>query len=139
MTASEDFKKELNQQDLSTKSIRNALTLALSQAIELKITTWIATPDSGSDTAKPGYRMQTHINLVDGDIRNEIGTEFLNQDSTRELQQFHLSQVVAGREIIRENLENLQQLFRILVGTLHHLSQDGTAPLNSPRLPAARR
>jgi hypothetical protein len=59
--------------------------------------------------------MVTHINLVDGDIRNEIGTSFIGSGPYTELREFHLSQVQEGREIIQKNIESVQKLGEILM------------------------
>ena len=128
MTASDEFKEKLqaaNEQD--TTSIFEALQIALSEAIELKITTWVAPADSSdlglaSNKVKPGYRLRTRINIVDGDIDNEIGSQFLDNGPYPELRTFHSTQVKEGREILQQNLENLQRLLGILVNTLEYLS-----------------
>jgi len=70
--------------------------------------------------------MQTRINIVDGDIDNEIGSLFLSQGPYGELRDFHLNQVKEGRSIIRQNLESLQQLFGLLAGVVHRLPSQTT-------------
>ncbi len=126
MAASDDFKTELRKDELSVNSIRNALQTALSEAIELKITTWVVpVDDSGAapEAPRPGNRMFTRINIVDGDIDNEVGSQFIGNGPYAELRQFHLGQVQESREILQQNLENLQQLFSVLIGTLQRLPQ----------------
>lgn len=141
--ASESFK-----QKLEANQIGEALKMALSEAIELKITTWVVdandVPAAGG--AKPGHRMQTRINIVDGDIENEIGSLFLSQGPYGELRDFHLDQVKEGRSIIRQNLESLQQLFGVLAGVVHRLPSQTTVEVktlpsgsgSSPALPSSR-
>ena len=124
MTISDDFKEQLK-----AGKIVDALTLALSEAVELEITTWVssANPDSRTigeaDQPPAGYRMRTRLNIVDGDIDNEIGSQFIGNGPYTELRQFHMAQVQEGRQIIQQNLENIQQLFTVLTRTLAHLPQ----------------
>ncbi|MDX2100753.1 MAG: hypothetical protein SFW36_23485 [Leptolyngbyaceae cyanobacterium bins.59] len=139
MTASDEFKKELRRDDLDTEGIRGALKMALSEAIELKITTWVVSPDDvGSEQAepKPGYRMQTRINIVDGDIDNEVGSQFLTNGPYTELRDFHLDQVQDGRDIIQQNLINLQHLFGVLGSTMKRISYRDHHRLESPTPPS---
>ena len=122
MGVSNEFKAQLK-----AGKIVEALTLALSEAIELEITTWVSSANSdtspGVRTDQPlaGHSMRTRINIVDGDIENEVGSEFLNSGPYNELREFHLQQVHEGREIIQENLANLQQLFTVLTNTLSEI------------------
>lgn len=124
MTASQDFKDELRQEKLDSNSIAKALKIALTEAIELKITTWVVPADNPNATGNPdpGYRMRTRINIVDGDIDNEIGSLFVGNGPYTELRDFHLKQVADGRDILQQNLESLENLFSTLVGTMQKLA-----------------
>jgi len=117
MTTSEEFKEKLKAGE-----IVDALTLAMSEAIELKITTWVSSAQS--EQSSPGYRMCTRMNIVDGNINNEIGTHFIGNGPYTELREFHMEQVLEGRNIIRQNLESLQQLFKVIASTLSQLPRD---------------
>lgn len=125
MTTSKEFKEKLKAGE-----IVDALTLALSEAVELEITTWVSSANSDSksaanaDQSSPGYRMRTRMNIVDGNINNEIGTHFIGNGPYTELRQFHMEQVLEGRKIIRQNLESLQQLFTVIASTLSQLPRD---------------
>lgn len=124
MPASDKFKNELQNNNFV-----GALKTALSEAIELKIVTWVVPADQdglGQDTpenALPGHLMRTRINLVNGDIDNEIGSHFVGSGPYTELRQFHLEQVQKGQDTIQKNLTNLKQLFEILVEKIHGLPQ----------------
>jgi len=124
MSASDKFKGELQNNNFV-----GALKTALSEAIELEIVTWVVPADQdelGQDTpenALPGHLMRTRINLVDGDIDNEIGSHFVGSGPYTELRQFHLEQVQKGQDIIQKNLTNLKQLFEILVEKIHGIPQ----------------
>ncbi len=130
MTTSDDFKKELKG-----GNIGDALKMALSEAIELKITTWVTAADmpenAQADQGLPGYRMQTRINILDGDIENEVGSLFVGDGPYTELREFHLQQVQEGHAILQQNLDSLKQLFGVLVGTLKQLSQPATASVDA--------
>ena len=128
MAASDDFK-----QKLKAGKIVEALSTALSEAIELEITTWVAT-DSDREQPEPGSRMQTRINIVDGDITNEIGNQFLDTGPYNELRQFHLEQVQQSREIIQDNLKSLQKLFGIWA-QMRPSNPPKLSGIESPKLP----
>ena len=122
MAASDDFK-----QQLKAGKIVEALALALGEAVELKITTWASSKpvvdaeifDLGQELPKPGHRLQTRINLLKGELENEIGSQFLGSSSYKELRQFHLDQVNQSHKIIQDNLSSLQKLFELWVKMQH--------------------
>src|SRR4028119_398996 len=120
MATSDDFKEKLK-----AGKIVDALTLALGEAVELEITTWVSSAET--DYPSADARMRTRINIVDGDIENEVGTQFIGNGPYTELRQFHMEQVLEGRKIIQHNLENIQQLFTVLTNTINKL------PSNSRR------
>lgn len=125
MSTSDDFK-----QQLKAGKIIDALTLALGEAVELEITTWVSSANDSKtsvEATSSSDRMRTRINIVDGDINNEVGTQFIGDGPYTELQQFHSSQVQDAPLMIQHNLANLQQLFSVLTSTLSQL------PTASPR------
>ena len=137
MAISDDFKEKLK-----AGKIVDALTLALGEAVELEITTWVSAPNSDAKTLveadKPSAdcRIRTRINIVEGEIDNEVGSKFIGNGPYTELRQFHMEQVQEGRQTIQQNLENLQQLFTVLTSTLSRLppasqrNTDGKAVLS---------
>jgi len=138
MTVSDQFKQELQQGNLDNNNLARALKLALTEMIELEITTWVVPVESGNLAADPmpGYRMRTNINIIDGDIDNEIGSPFIAGGPYAELRDFHLQQVAESRKILKENLETVQQLFTVLVGTVQKLSATKRGDVSSsPALP----
>lgn len=125
MATSDEFK-----QQLKAGKIVDALTLALGEAVELEITTWVssannsdAQPSVEADKPTADCRMRTRMNIVDGAIDNEVGSRFIGNGPYTELRQFHMEQVHQGRQIIQQNLENLQQLFTVLTTTLTQMPQ----------------
>jgi hypothetical protein len=120
-------------QDFRAGNFQRALTNALSQAIELKITTWVSSGDTldWADPTKakprPGHRMRTRINIVDGDIDNEIGKEFID-GTYDELRDFHMKQVERGLDIIHDNLQSVQKLFQVLGEVVRGRIEQAAAP-----------
>ena len=111
MATSQEF-----QNLLRSGKIADAMTLALSEMIELKIRTRVVPADAdGADGDRPGYQMQTRINIVDGDIDNEVGSLFLKEGLYSELRSLHTQQVVQAQEIIRTNIESIQALLGVLI------------------------
>ena len=124
MATSDDFKEKLK-----AGKIVDALTLALGESVELEITTWVCSANSkaetsAEDTQPPAdCRMRTRINIVEGAIDNEVGSQFIGNGPYTELRQFHMAQVQEGSQIIQKNLENLQQLFSIATSIISQLPQ----------------
>ncbi len=112
MASSEDFKKYIQAGKLS-----EALSLAMSAAVKLQITTRVL-DDADMVTEKeslPGDRLRTQINMVEGQITNEIGEQFTGRSPYQSLKQAHLIQVKEGVKTIQNNLKTLQKLFRLLL------------------------
>ncbi|MEH2295088.1 hypothetical protein [Nostoc sp.] len=123
---SSEFKRKVNQMNtkgegFNIDDVIDAIKTAIVEVVELEITTWV--PDSstqfeelqGQQIAKPGNRMYTTINLIDGDINNEVGSQFVGSGAYTELRDFHLSQVKESREIMQKNLETLQKLYGFFI------------------------
>ena len=118
MSASEIFKQKIKEGNL-----KDALILIMSEAVDLKITTWIsAEQQNSSSKSSEGNYICTRMNILDGDIENEIGFQFMNKKSYKEIQQFHLEQVKEGHQIVQTNLENIHKMFAILSDSLSKLS-----------------
>ncbi|MGF1935747.1 MAG: hypothetical protein RM347_015395 [Nostoc sp. ChiQUE02] len=123
---SSEFKRKVKK--LNTKGegfniddVIDAIQTAIVEVVELEITTWV--PESSNQfeelqrqqIAKPGNRMYTVINLIDGDINNEVGSEFVGSGPYTELREFHLSQIKESREIMQKNIESLQKLYGFII------------------------
>ncbi|MBD2578736.1 hypothetical protein [Oscillatoria sp. FACHB-1406] len=110
MALRDDFKEAIR-----TGNASEALLLAMSEALELKITTWVAPTNSPHDAiAPPGERLRTKINLIEGKIEHEVGDRFIGYAPYRELRDYHQAQVARSPELIRNNLQSLQKLFEVL-------------------------
>ncbi|HBE16925.1 MAG TPA: hypothetical protein DEG17_11765 [Cyanobacteria bacterium UBA11149] len=127
MASSDDFRAKLK-----AGNITEALTLALTEAARLKITTQVISgvEDGAENQAQPGNRLQTQINAIEGAIENEIGDKFLGNGPYRELLQFHQEQVAQSHLLIQHNLQSLQKLFDVLIALRHpSVPQTITEPL----------
>jgi hypothetical protein len=132
MTTIEEFREKIKAGE-----ILDALTLAMSESMELKITTWVSSDSQSLDSEEPppGYRLRTRINILEGEVENEIGSELIGKEAYAELQQLHLEQVEQSREILLKNLESLQKMMVVLTNTLSELPQSSFRHLRSGEQP----
>ncbi|MGK7894069.1 MAG: hypothetical protein AB4372_10700, partial [Xenococcus sp. (in: cyanobacteria)] len=72
MPSSTEFKKALREGKFS-----EALAIAMGNAPELRITTWISSPEDNSAQPSRGKCLKTHVNLVEGKITNAIGQDLM--------------------------------------------------------------
>lgn len=104
-----------DKKGLDVDEIIDAIKTVIVEVIDLKITTWVAEPSDQAqneiETPKPGNRIYTRINLVNGDIQNEIGSHFTDSGLYKEIREFHLTQVKDSREIIQKNIESVEKLY----------------------------
>ena len=113
VTASVRFQSKLKE----TKNFGDALVEIFSDLVQLEIVTWVA--HEGDTTHKAGNRLKTTINLIDGDIENELGADFLQGSPYAELRGFHETQVGKGSETIANNLKTLVDIGEKVTGMLH--------------------
>jgi hypothetical protein len=99
-----------------TKNFGDALIEIFSDLVQLEIVTWVA--HEGDTTHKAGNRLKTTINLIDGDIENELGADFLQGSPYAELRGFHETQVGKGSETIANNLKTLVDIGEKVTGML---------------------
>ena len=118
MASSTEFKQALREGKLS-----EALVIAMGNAPELHITTWISSPEDNSTQPSKGKCLKTHVNLVEGKIANSIGADLMGDSLYGAIQKFHSEQVNQGHQAISENLRSLQQMFRLM--TLWQQQQNG--------------
>ncbi|WP_226889348.1 hypothetical protein [Nostoc sp. MG11] len=139
--ASLKFKEKINdKKGFNVEDAIDAIKIAIVDVIELEITTWVPEPSNQLDNepqneqeiAKPGNRMYTVINLIDGTITNEVGNQFIGTGPYAELREFHLSQVKESREIIKKNIESVQKLYEILIEVLKSRKNSQQSTINKP-------
>jgi hypothetical protein len=127
MTSSKEFKQAIREGRLN-----DAFIIAIGNAPQLHITTWIASPNEDRK-AQPrgGECLRTHVNLVEGEIINEIGEQLIGDDLYGTLQQFHVQQVTQGHQTMSENLQSLQQMFRLLAILQKQQKGQGYTPIDT--------
>ncbi len=126
-TASVRFQNKLKE----NKNFGDALVEVFSDLVRLEIVTWVA--HEGDTTHKSGNRLKTTINLIDGDIENELGADFLQGSPYAELRGFHEIQVAKGAETIANNLKTLVDIGQKVTGLLE---SEESVSLSSDRLPS---
>lgn len=125
MASSKEFKQAIKEGRLN-----DAFVIAMSNAPELHITTWVASDDSETKPLEEEC-LRTHVNLVEGEIVNEIGEELIGDNLYGTLQQFHLQQVTQGHQTISQNLQSLQQMFRLLAVLQKQQKGEAYTPINT--------
>ncbi|GBO52775.1 hypothetical protein APA_576 [Pseudanabaena sp. lw0831] len=119
-----------------TKNFGDALVEVFSDLVQLEIVTWVA--HEGDTTHRAGNRLKTKINLIDGDIENELGADFLQGSPYAELRGFHETQVEKGSETIANNLKTLVDIGQKVTGLLNGESEpepeEDTASFSSDRI-----
>jgi hypothetical protein len=133
VSASERFQDKLKE----NKNFGDALIEIFSDLVQLEIVTWVA--HEGDTTHKSGNRLRTNINLIDGDIENELGADFLQGSPYAELRGFHELQVQKGAETIATNLKTLVEIGEKVTGLLTSKGEpesDSADNFSSNRLPA---
>ena len=116
MISSQEF-----YQKLQAGQINEALTQVLFQANQLDITTQLTDEikgdglsldqDSGGRHSPNSEYLRTKINLLTGEIHNEIGhCLIVNSPSYLRLQQLHIDQIIANHQIIQGHLRAVGQI-----------------------------
>ncbi|MDJ0898593.1 MAG: hypothetical protein QNJ55_07260 [Xenococcus sp. MO_188.B8] len=118
MASSTEFKKALREGKLS-----EAFIIAMGNAPELHITTWISSPEDNAAQTSRGKCLKTHVNLIEGKIANVIGEDLMEDNLYGAIQKFHSQQVTQGHQAISQNLWSLQQMFRLM--TIMQKQQNG--------------
>ncbi|WP_310489724.1 hypothetical protein [Chamaesiphon sp. VAR_69_metabat_338] len=101
------------QQKLRSGQIYEALALVVQETIELEITTQM-TEDPHSDPAADGEYLRTKINLLTGQIHNEVDKNIVTNPNFAKLQRLHIDQIVASQLSVRSYLEQIQAILAIL-------------------------
>jgi hypothetical protein len=123
------------QQTLQAGKIHQALALLVRDATELDITTRL-TEDSIADcqTDSTGY-LRTKINLLTGEIQNEVSKDILASDNSYiKLQQLHHDRIVASDRIVQGYLSQLKAMLASLPPILEQPPKVESPQLNSDAL-----
>ena len=123
------------QQILQAGKIHQALALLVRDATELDITTCLTedliTDDQAGNT---GY-LRTKINLLTGEIQNEVSKDILaNANNYLKLQQLHHDRIIASDRIVQGYFSQLKAILAALPPTLEQPPQVNPDRLNSDAL-----
>ena len=103
---------------IQTGEIFEALSIAMSEAIELEVTTWIDSADLDQITiaqSLSGNRLHTRLNLLDGTVNHEIDLKLIDNPAYSELQRWHIEQVNRRQDSFIENLTSLEKMRNIFL------------------------
>ena len=108
-------------QQIKDKNFFDAFASVIEDAVNLKIVTVVEDEviDIQSEVIEKDYqgekgkRMITIINLLDGDIKNVIGRQFMSEYEA--LRKFHQEQVLDGKNIVQQNLNTLSTTINSLI------------------------
>lgn len=123
------------QQTLQAGKIHQALALLVRDATELDITTRL-TEDSIADNraGNTGY-LRTKINLLTGEIQNEVSKDILTSGTSYlKLQQLHHDRIVASDRIVQGYFSQLKAILADLPPTLVQPQQVEPSQLSSDAL-----
>ena len=108
----EDFQQKLDKKDWF-----GAFISAVEDAVNLEVVTVIEDINDAQDRSqsaakigKSGQVLYTRINLVQGDIVNIFGKEFITEPTNQPLVEFHKEQVLDGKNVIKNNIETLKSI-----------------------------
>jgi hypothetical protein len=123
------------QQTLQSGKIHQALAILVRDATELDITTRLTEDSIAEDqTGNTGY-LRTKINLLTGEIHNEVSKDLLaSNNSYLKLQQLHHDRIVASDRIVQTYLSQIKAILAALPPTLEQLPIIESPQLSSDAL-----
>ena len=101
------------QHKLRSGQIYDALALVVQETVELEITTQM-NEDPDPDRSADGEYLRTRINLLTGNIQNEVGKNIVTSPNFLKLQQLHLDQLAVSQQGVRGYLEQILAILAIL-------------------------
>ncbi len=93
-----------------------ALKLIVRDASELHVTTRMTDLSTGS-AASHGVYLRTHVDLLTGEIQNEIGQDVIASGYYVQLQQLHTDRIIASQQIVCGYLQQIQSILTALPPT----------------------
>jgi hypothetical protein len=110
---------------LQAGRIAAAISLVVSQLVELKITTKAS---SGS--------LNTTVDLLSGQITSVIDPAFVSDKASQKLLEFHTNQITATAHVVKEQLRSLQDLLQVLAPSTPAVNDSSTSVSQAPLKPA---
>ncbi|WP_309736128.1 hypothetical protein [Chamaesiphon sp. OTE_75_metabat_556] len=114
------------QHKLRSGQIYDALALVVQETVELEITTQM-NEDPDPERSADGEYLRTKINLLTGNIQNEVGKNVVTSPNFLKLQQLHLDQLAVSQQGVRGYLEQIQAILAILPAN-STINGDGQLP-----------
>ncbi len=101
---------------IQASEIFEALNIAMSETVELEVTTWLDCSDLDRlDRSSLGHRLHTRLSLLDGTIDHEIDLKLIDNPAYRELQRWHIKQVKQRQDSLIDNLASLGKMRNIFL------------------------
>ena len=98
--------------------IFEALTIAISEAIELEVTTIYTSEDLDQiNSSSSESRLHTRFNLLDGTVDHEIDLKLIDNPVYDELQRLHIEQVEQRQASLIEKLASLTKMRNIFMNS----------------------
>ncbi|AFY95574.1 hypothetical protein [Chamaesiphon minutus] len=139
MISSEEFQQKLQAGRLHEALalvVRDTTLLHRGFAPELDVTTRLTQELANSESSDREY-LRTKINLLTGDIQNEIGKDVVTDSTTHlKLQKLHIDQIVASHRIVQGYLDRFKAILTVLAPSIHNAASQQHHP--SPLLQAER-
>lgn len=107
--------------ELKNKNFFEAFASVVKDVVQLEILTLVEDEvdlnhQSLDDIeGEPGKRMVTIVNLLNGDIKNIIGSRFVENNAYAQLRDYHSEQVIKSHQIIKDNLDCLYTAIKDLI------------------------
>jgi|GEM_PF-3152793 len=108
MISSEEF-----HQQLQAGQIQAALALIVRDASELDVTTRM-TEDLANCQSSSSEYLRTKINLLTGEIYNEVGKDVVTRHSYIKLQQLHIDQIMVSHRLVQGYLDRVKAILTVL-------------------------
>jgi hypothetical protein len=123
------------QQTLQSGKIHQALAILVRDGTELDITTRLTEDSIADDQAGNTGCLRTKINLLTGEIHNEVSKDLLaSSNSYLKLQQLHHDRIVASDRIVQGYLSQLKTILAALPPTVEQLPTIESPQLSSDAL-----
>lgn len=88
------------------KSFEDKVSEKIEEIVTLKITTIVGTEEKGK-------KIQTTIDMIQGDIKTVIDEDFLKDDTLKPIYNFHSQREKQGTHIVKENISAIKEVISL--------------------------
>jgi hypothetical protein len=104
------------QAKIEAGKIFEALTIAISETVDLQVTTCIDDSDLDQiELSTSASFLRTRFHLLDGTVDHEIDLKLVDNPAYPELQRWHIKQVKQRQNSLIANLASLEKLRRVFL------------------------